>query len=66
MKHIFLDNIFEYEPKKDKGNLTNYKYDSKSGYWVNKLGQACISLSNFAKPRTKKADIETGEDQKGE
>lgn len=68
MKHIFLDMIFEYDlPEINNGDFNlEYGYDRIKGYWVDKEGNPCIFDPNFSKPRTKKADIETGEDLKGE
>lgn len=67
MKHLFLEKIFKYNVnKRKKGELKGYVYNSKLGYWVDKLMNPCINDVNFIKPQTKKCDIETGEDKKGE
>lgn len=67
MKHLFLEKIFRYDAnKREKGCLEGYDYNSKLGYWVDKLMNPCIDDTNFIKPQTKKCDIETGEDKKGE
>lgn len=42
-------------------------YDSKVGAWRNDIsGILAVELPDRQRPRTKKQDIETGEDQKGE
>ena len=42
-------------------------YDFDIGGWIEPTtGEMLVSLPGRARPRTKKADIETGEDQKGE
>ena len=67
MKHLFLEQIFRYEVKNKKvNNLDEYTYNTKLGYCVDKLMEPCVNNTNFIKPRTKKEDIETGEDKKGE
>ena len=66
MSHIFLDNIFEYDLNNIETSDINYKYSRVHGYWINNNSQPCILDPDFAKPRTKKEDRETGEDQKGE
>ena len=66
MKHILLQKVFNYfftEPQRNKG----YYYDEDKGYWVNKKSKIALMLENNGpKPDTKKCDVETGEDRKGE
>lgn len=66
MSHIFLDNIFEYDLNTLESPEINFNYSRVHGYWVDMYQQPCILDPSFAKPRTKKEDRETGEDQKGE
>ncbi|WP_270505849.1 hypothetical protein [Paraclostridium sordellii] len=67
MKHLFLEKVFKYDIKdRKKGDLSGYMYNSKLGYWVNSVMEPCINNANFIKPQTKKEDVETGEDKKGE
>lgn len=66
MSHIFLENIFEYDLNKNEVMETSFKYNKHNGYWEDKSNKPCILNPNFSKPRTKKEDRETGEDQKGE
>ena len=47
--------------------MSNSTYDSSKGFWVNNQnGLASIDDPGFRPPRSKKADVETGEDKKGE
>lgn len=66
-QHILLKNAFYYE-KRDKIELPdNYTFDDNKGYWIDNVNNEIMMLSkNAKKPQTKKADLETGEDQKGE
>jgi hypothetical protein len=67
MKHVLLDKAHEYEAKRDEDALMNCSYDSQKGYWVNNdSGKPVITDPAAQKPKTKKADVETGEDKKGE
>ena len=66
MAHILLDNMFEYELKPHTELEPNFSYNKINGYWTDKENNPCILNPNFSKPRTKKADRETGEDLKGE
>lgn len=66
-KHLLLEEAFIYKRNKVNSNFEDCHFDGKKGYWVtNDQLEPCILSSSFAKPRTKKADAETGEDQKGE
>lgn len=66
--HYLLKKIFRFEIKKQKKDLYNdYKYDAIKGFWINKkTNQPLIFDTAVLSPRTKKADIETGEDRKGQ
>jgi uncharacterized protein YjaZ len=68
MSHILLEKAFKYNiPKQRKALFRDYKYNNIKGYWVNvKTGNALMLEDGRIKPRTKKEDIETGEDNKGE
>ena len=67
MKHVLLDKARKYDARTDAGNLTDYDYCNKKGYWVNKhTGKPLMTDPAIQKPASKKADIETGEDKKGE
>lgn len=66
MKNILLEKSKKYLPKKIKSTSKTF-FDDEKGYWIlNRTGEPLV-LSNVAKKlSTKKEDIETGEDQKGE
>jgi len=66
MSHILLNNIFEYNLNQVEEPAINFKYSRNRGYWIDNDQQPCILNPTFSKPRTKKEDRETGEDQKGE
>lgn len=67
MSHFILDKAHRYdEPVKDP-IPENGIYDENSGYWrSNKTGDPLVTIEGFRDTNTKKADRETGEDQKGE
>ena len=66
MKHILLKTIVPFSTKTE--NVPNvYRYKPSKGYWVNtETNTPMMKDDEVKKPRTKKADIETGEDKKGE
>jgi len=68
MSHLLLEKAFKYRiPDKKDPILDNYIYDVDKGYWVNKVNDHPLVYDNDPpRPRTKKEDIETGEDRKGE
>lgn len=70
MKHILLEKSFKYkEQMKDREDKLDLicKYNREKGYWVLRDSNEPLMKSNLSlKPMTKKADRETGEDQKGE
>lgn len=66
-EHILMEKAFIYDLPQDKPDMTGVYFDNIKGYWLNQSNnQPCIESKIFAAPRTKKADIETGEDRKGE
>lgn len=65
--HILIEKAFVYDNKRKETNLEKHYYDDIKGYWRNKINNfASIKDNGFKKPSTKKCDVETGEDQKGE
>lgn len=67
MKHIILEKAKRYAIPVVDNALSEYKYDKKLGYWINRVTGDLLMLSNNGiVPNSKKCDIETGEDQKGE
>lgn len=67
-QNLVINQAFKYEVKSSKIDIpTNYIYNVALGYWVNKITETPMVLDpEGIKPRTKKDDIETGEDRKGE
>jgi len=66
-KHILIEKAFIYKKKQKKFKNKNYIYNHSLGYWIQKNNKKpAIYDTEFPVSMTKKADIETGEDQKGE
>ena len=68
MSHLLIEKSFKYKVRSQNSILfEKYFYDEVSGYWKNKKnGEPLMHEDKQFKPRTKKEDIETGEDRKGE
>ena len=65
--HLLLEKAFRYSEPPIEPVPENCTYQMKRGYWTdNATGKAMMLGNNPSRPQTKKADIETGEDQKGE
>ena len=65
--HLLLEKAKTYP--RFRGDLTppNCKYDQLIGAWILQSTSELLVETSFRKgPRTKKEDIETGEDQKAE
>ena len=66
MKHILLENIFTYKKRRKMFSPKGYEFDHWLGVWKNENKSLLIESKNFLALATKKHDVETGEDQKGE
>ena len=66
MSQILLERTFKYPEPLIVRDPQNCSYDDVSGYWKDNEGNAAIMSETFRAGETKKCDIETGEDQKGE
>jgi len=67
MNNIIISKSFKYESRNLKKISNSFKYDDTLGFWVLfETNQPYMLSNHFQKPMTKKHDIETGEDQKGE
>jgi hypothetical protein len=66
--HILLEKAKTYKKKNQAEFLDKqYRYRPVDGYWSALKGGVALMLDSWAhKPSTKKEDIETGEDRKGE
>ena len=65
--NIIIEKSFKYA-EKIGGNKApeNCIYSERDGFWINLLSQTpMMAGTKPPRPRTKKEDVETGEDQKG-
>jgi len=66
-QHILLEKAKCYETNVILPTPDNCIFLSSIGYWVDSItGKPMMNGDNPRKPQSKKHDIETGEDQKGE
>jgi len=66
-KHILLEKAFSYGVSQENTVSSNNTFDEQSGYWRNNTtNEPMMTGDNPERAQTKKADVETGEDQKGE
>lgn len=66
-EHILLDKAYIYEDVPDKLVPESCFYDREGGFWrLRNTGEVMMIGNNAQRPGTKKCDVETGEDQKGE
>lgn len=65
--HILLEKAKKYDTSNQNLIPNCCSYKSKEGFWVDNSSNIAMMKSDIPqKPTTKKCDIETGEDQKGE
>lgn len=69
-KHFLISKAYTYQRPDKLVNPLGHKYDIVQGMWIREYDSPrnCFGNNGIAKlfPTTKKHDIETGEDQKGE
>ncbi len=66
-EHIILEKAKRYNTSNQSTVPSGCTYKSKEGFWVENTSNCAMMRSNkLQKPISKKCDIETGEDQKGE
>ncbi len=66
-EHIILEKAKRYNTSDENVTPSGCTYQSQEGFWVDDTtGEAMMKSNNSQKPTSKKCDIETGEDQKGE
>ncbi len=66
-EHILLQKAFIYKKRKNINPPADFYYDQLLGAWKNISDNTLlINAKNFRALATKKLDIETGEDHKGE
>jgi len=67
MKHILLQKPIRYKKRKTIKPPDNFKFDSVLGAWINKIDNTLLIFAkDFKTQASKKFDIETGEDHKGQ
>lgn len=67
MEHILLQKAIKFKKRRKIEAPEGYLFDSVLGAWINEFTNTLlIQSSNYPALGTKKEDIETGEDQKGE
>lgn len=67
MSHFLINNAYRYSLTHETSPETFCSYSKSKGYWVNnKTGEPMVASSCDIGPASKKADVETGEDMKGE
>ena len=65
--HILIDNAKRYKKGSNSSFLKDFNYDIQEGHWKSIEGRSLMDSKNVLKPPiSKKNDIETGEDRKGE
>lgn len=66
-KHLLIEKAYIYALPKEKPQFDGCTFNHRWGYWVNNDNKTPYVLDRrTVGPRSKKADVETGEDQKGE
>lgn len=66
-EHVLLDKAYVYEDIPRELTPQGCSYDRRAGLWRFDSTGEVMMISDYAqRPETKKCDIETGEDQKGE
>ncbi len=65
--HLLLEKAYIYPLPKDPTPPFGCTFDTDKGFWVSdKNAQPLVTLKDHPKLETKKCDVETGEDRKGE
>lgn len=66
-EHIILEKAKRYNTSNQNIVPSGCTYKSQEGFWVENISNKAMMKSDKSqKPTSKKCDIETGEDQKGE
>ena len=67
MKHILLQKAFNSKKRKEIKEPEGYFFDNILGAWKSEVDNTLlINSANYPARGTKKEDIETGEDHKGQ
>lgn len=66
-RHFLLARAKRYDRPVPAEGIAGHHYDFFAGLWINETdGSAYVDSRERRPPQSKKNDIETGEDQKGE
>ncbi|UOO37672.1 hypothetical protein IZU99_10595 [Oscillospiraceae bacterium CM] len=68
-EHILISKAKRYDVSKAKTEPASCTFSYRGGYWTDNMSGIPMMLMDDPrrpKPETKKFDVETGEDQKGE
>ncbi|MCG3670131.1 hypothetical protein L5F33_07655 [Aliarcobacter butzleri] len=66
MKNLVIEKAFKYDEKINSSINIDAIYNEKLGFWITEENMPLIESNNTYKPQSKKCDVETGEDRKGE
>lgn len=67
MDHILMQKALMYKKRKDITPPKDFTYDNSLGAWLrNDSSELLVNSKDFKGQSTKKLDIETGEDNKGQ
>lgn len=65
--HVLLEKAKRYNLNSEINEVSGYVFNENAGYWVNSSTNIpMMSGDNPQRLESKKCDVETGEDQKGE
>jgi hypothetical protein len=65
--HLLLDKAYIYPKTRSPLIPEECHYDPTKGFWVHNItGQPFVTLNDHQALMSKKKDVETGEDEKGE
>jgi hypothetical protein len=66
-EHLLLEKAYTYPLPKSVPDMQGCKFDQLNGFWImEESGEPFVLDGSNPGPRSKKCDLETGEDQKGE
>jgi len=66
-EHLLLEKAYIYPVPKSTPDMSGFEYDAQGGYWIDSVTkEPFVMNSAYPGTRSKKCDVETGEDQKGE
>lgn len=66
-EHLLLEKAYIYPLPKSTPDMHGCRFDHPNGFWVmEESGEPLVLDLSGQGPRSKKCDLETGEDQKGE